>query len=404
MIDGAYSFANTPVEGFFVGIDLCLTNVRTAVKSNINSGKISLPSTLVFVDHNKDIVPTNQQMFNYHQPEDDLTMSYQGATSFTLNLHQNVFKQSENAICQNIKTEMSHVKDNNGYNFNIRVRYHKNINNVFFLLGATCGFINKHCYNLNSNETNVNQQIGNASVYYKNAVINNCYILQVKFGGLNCDLQLGIGKTNGLYYFAVYGACLVSNLIIQYRPDEAKEQYDKMIFENGVQLCANKNDTINKIDRVSLQEGAKLERSTTSGKMVKIRTWKKSKFVLSFGIGAEIGIAVARNVIAGIGVVVYPACTGKMSVPGYQNAVLHDPYQFGATHHVKVQTLKMYLFVMYKPGMLNKKQIAIKQEANCKICHSQQTTSKYNNFAPKYRHKLSKKNALTNTPIKHNYR
>ena len=349
-----------------------------------------MPQLLCFMNKSHDIISSNPRIGNNFpadckNPEEIAKIAEDSHRAYYAH-------KSQNAQCTCNTLNIQYIKNNNGYNFNLRIRYHYTINSMFYFIGVTCGFMNKQTYNLVKDGKSNCQHIGNATIWYKSDMPNSSYMLQVKFGGLNCDFQLGIGKTNGLYYFTVYGACLVSNLIIRYRPDNEKEEYDRIVFPNDVSLCSDVRQTVEYTHRVSAQEGSKLERFTPSGEMVKIRTWKKSKFVLSLGIGAEIGIAVARNVIAGIGVVVYPACTGKMSVPGYQNAILHDPYQFGATHHVKVQTLKMYLFVMYKPGMLNKKQIAIKQEANCRICHSQQTTSKYNNFTPKYRHKLSKKN------------
>ena len=385
----------TPVSGFFVGTVVSFTNTRVHTKSTIMPGKISMNDNMrCMIESDVYEYDRIQQNVAQIKKEREALIKEKdiGKVIETTQMHDKMqghytlFNQLR-AHKECVQKTKEVVLNNNGYDINLHLRYNYVYKDFLFTAGVNVGWLKRQHFNLTKKGTNNVFRLGEIVIKYDKAVEKSCCDFQVKTGGFNTEWLLGVGKTNGMFFYNAMFLIMLNKLVITYMPRKYDKEPDAISTEGAV-LYRTKDmivaDDIGLIpaDGKTIRDCMVLE--TAKGeKMQEIQSWKKSKVCVSFGVGAEMGMAIARNMVIGIGVAVYPANTASITVPGYKGAMLHDIYQFGAKHKVKLQTLKMYVFFLYKPNFINKAKPIIKHEQNCKHCsiHYNTKRKKYN-FKP----------------------
>lgn len=336
----------SPISNFFVGVVLNFTNTRIKTQSTSYGGIISNKNAtnIQKVDDNA----VHEKFTTLTSNDNNESMNELIATSTRFSMKNAI----QTLDLKSIEQTSTKTFNNNGYNFNFAVRYFYT-NQVFTgIAGINIGFNRKHSFNLAKKGTDNVFRLSELMIVYDKAINRSCCDFYVNTGVFNLEGILGIGKTNGIYYYAVYFTCMIDKLTAVYTPykknkDPHHIQYRSAMLYRDKQAEASSVGLVPK-DGHNISEC--IEMKAIKGDMEDIKTHKKTKICLCLGLGAEIGIAISRDMIIVLGCSLYPANTTSITVPAYKNAMPQDKNQFGSHHRIKLQTIKIYLSWMYKIG------------------------------------------------------
>lgn len=333
----------SPISNFFVGVVLNFTNTRIKTQSTSYSGIISKLEQ--FEQISKEDVEDAIQSLKDHG------MSSYDTSEKTITKHsmQNVFQRLKFNVPERTSKK---TFNNNGYNFNFAVRYFYT-NQVFTgIAGINIGFNRKHSFNLAKKGTDNVFRLSELMIAYDKDMGRSCCDFYINTGVFNLEGILGIGKTNGIYYYAVYFTCMIDKLTAVYTPykkdkDPHHIQYRSAMLYRDKQAEASSVGLVPK-DGYNILEC--IEMKAIKGDMEDIKTHKKEKVCFCLGLGAEIGIAISKNMIIVFGFSLYPTNTTSITIPAYKDAMPQDKNQFGSSHKITMQTIKLSISWMYKIG------------------------------------------------------
>lgn len=334
----------SPISNFFVGVVLNFTNTRIKTQSTSYGGSIKNTKYIKEITEDKEYnaiqaFKSSDEDNKYDRAKDTIAkgFAYRTYQQLDIQVPERTSKKTFN---------------NNGYNFNFAVRYFYT-NQVFTgIAGINIGFNRKHSFNLAKKGTDNVFRLSELMIVYDKDMGRSCCDFYINTGVFNLEGILGIGKTNGIYYYAVYFTCMIDKLTAVYTPykkdkDPHHIQYRSAMLYRDKQAEASSVGLVPK-DGHNILEC--IEMKAIKGEMEDIKTHKKTKICLCLGLGAEIGIAISKNMIIVFGFSLYPTNTTSITIPAYKDAMPQDKNQFGSSHKITMQTIKLSISWMYKIG------------------------------------------------------
>lgn len=343
----------SPISNFFVGVVLNFTNTRIKTQSTSYGGVISKQFYNIKRTSLASASKIIQNTRNVDSAEDvggDVNINKK--KNITLITKYSMQEDFKNLNLQIPERTSKKTFNNNGYNFNFAVRYFYT-NQVFTgIAGINIGFNKKHSFNLAKKGTDNVFRLSGLMIVYDKDMGRSCCDFYINTGVFNLEGILGIGKTNGIYYYAVYFTCMIDKLTAVYTPYKKDKDPNHIQYKSAM-LYRDKQTEASSVGLVP-KDGHNIleciEMKAIKGDMEDIKTHKKEKVCFCLGLGAEIGIAISKNMIIVFGFSLYPTNTTSITIPAYKDAMPQDKNQFGSSHKITMQTIKLSISWMYKIG------------------------------------------------------